>query len=190
MKFGCRRVLSLATFGVLRLNRALKKSIFNVQPPKGHRLLTKSMLHLVLGGAALQRCDKPFILRPGFSHWGPKSASIRLFQQPQPPKGHLISRELRHRSSDALIRNLSSSSACKSRDSKQAGYRISEAPRHATQNQVRHRSFSATERVFRIAPLPVVTRCRIRHPQAPKAELSSRISVHYSSRTAVATSLT
>jgi len=40
------------------------------------------MLHLILGGAALQRCDNRFVLTSGFSRRGQAVRREGLFQQP------------------------------------------------------------------------------------------------------------
>jgi len=39
------------------------------------------MLHLILGGAALQRCDMRIVFSSGFSHWGHDAGRDRVFSQ-------------------------------------------------------------------------------------------------------------
>jgi len=40
------------------------------------------VLHLILGGAALQRCDNRFVFTSGFSRRGQAVRHERIFQQP------------------------------------------------------------------------------------------------------------
>ena len=52
-----------------------------------HSLRKNSMLNLILGGAAVYRCDNGLIFNVGFSRCGNTAAQETLFPQPvQPPR--------------------------------------------------------------------------------------------------------
>ena len=54
-----------------------------------HSLQKNSLLFLLLGGAAVHRCDTCLILSAGFSRWGTTAPTDRVFQQTvQPGRGH------------------------------------------------------------------------------------------------------
>jgi hypothetical protein len=67
---GPSRLAQASTQVVEDFIRDMNPKWFQLQSFLPSRLLKNLILYLLLGGAAVHRCDKSFGLKPGFSHWG------------------------------------------------------------------------------------------------------------------------